>query len=59
MNFTYFVLTSDYLSLDLFPNLYHDLLYQNTAVQLYENQVTYNQLIFSYFENESGTFQDS
>ena len=52
MNFTHFVSINEQLSFDLFPTLYHDLLRQSAALQLYKNQVTHNQLIFIYFDNK-------
>lgn len=57
INFTYFVPTSEQLSSDLFPTLCHDLLHQSTALLLYENQVTYNQLILIYFGNKKENFK--
>ena len=57
MNFTYFVPTREHLSPGLFPNLCHNLLRQSAALQLCENQVTYDQLIFIYFGNEQGIFK--
>ncbi len=59
MNFTHFVPTSEQLSSDLFPTLCHDLLRRSAALQLCENQVTYDQLIPIYFGNEQGTFEPS
>ena len=59
MNFTHFVPTSEHLSSGLFPNLCYDLLRQSAALQLCENQVTYDQLIPIYFGNEQGTFEPS
>lgn len=57
MNSTHFVFTNKQLSSDLFSTLYHDLLCQSIALQLSENQVTYNQLILIYFSNKQETFQ--
>lgn len=59
MNFTHFVPTSEHLSPGLFPNLCHDLLRRSAALQLCENQVTYDQLIPIYFGNEQGIFEPS
>lgn len=59
MNFTHFVPSSEPLSPGLFPNLCHDLLRRSAALQLCENQVTYNQLIPIYFGNQQGTVERS
>lgn len=57
MNFTHFVSTSDHLSPGLFSNFCHNLLWQNAVLQLYENQVIYDQLIPIYFGNKQGIFK--
>ncbi|KAI9771989.1 MAG: hypothetical protein M1840_001277 [Geoglossum simile] len=56
MNFTHFVAATEHLSSSIFPDLCHDLLRRNAALQLCENQATYNQLIPIYFGNNQKPF---
>ncbi|KAI9772959.1 MAG: hypothetical protein M1840_008841 [Geoglossum simile] len=56
MNFTHFVATTEHLSPSIFPDLCHDLLCRNAALQLCENQATYDQLIPIYFGDDQKPF---
>jgi hypothetical protein len=59
MNFTHFTSTSDNLSLDVVPELCHDLLRRSAALQLSFTQPTYDKLIPIYFGDVNEPFDDS
>ncbi|KAI9864856.1 MAG: hypothetical protein M1813_002626 [Trichoglossum hirsutum] len=59
MNFTHFVAATEHLSPSIFPDLCHDLLRRNAALQLCENQATYDQLIPIYFGDDQKPFDPS
>ncbi|KAI9865205.1 MAG: hypothetical protein M1813_002525 [Trichoglossum hirsutum] len=59
VNFTHFVAANEHLSSGVFPDLCHDLLRRNAALQLCENQATYDQLIPIYFGEDQKPFDPS